>query len=125
LLFETDATNTVLSNVVVTLATDLQPLVPVTITVNISAVVTLIEGFVAPVDHKYVPLPLTVRVVAGMLQLSARPLLFVITAPGEVLSNEVVTLAVEVQPLPPVIVTVNAPAVLTVIEEFVSPVDHK
>jgi hypothetical protein len=60
-----------------------------------------------------------------MAQLKASPLLFVIVAPGAVLSNEVVTLAVEVQPLAPVIVTVNVPAVLTLIEGVVAPVDHK
>jgi hypothetical protein len=60
-----------------------------------------------------------------MLQLNASPLLFDMDAPGAILSNVVVTLAVEVQPLAPVIVTVNVPAVLTVIEAVVAPVDHK
>jgi hypothetical protein len=60
-----------------------------------------------------------------MVQLNARPLLFAMNAPGAILSNVVVTLAVEVQPLAPVIVTVNVPAVLTVIEAVVAPVDHK
>jgi hypothetical protein len=122
---ETDATNTVLSKEVVTLATELQPLVPVTVTVNVPAVVTLIEGVVAPVDHKYVPLLLTAKVVAGMAQLSASPLLFEMDAPGNVLSNVVLTLAVEVQPLAPVMVTVNIPAVVTAIHGVVAPVDHK
>jgi predicted signal transduction protein with EAL and GGDEF domain len=125
LLFEMDAPGTILSNVVVTLAVEVQPLAPVMVTVNIPAVLTVIEGVVAPVDHKKVPLPLAVNVVAGMLQLNASPLLFDMDAPGAILSNVVVTLAVEVQPLAPVMVTVNIPAVLTVIEGVISPVDHK
>jgi hypothetical protein len=70
-------------------------------------------------------LPLAVKVVEGMAQLSASPLLFEMDAPGAMLSNEVDPLAVELQPLAPVIVTVNVPAVLTLIEGVVAPVDHK
>ena len=42
-----------------------------------------------------------------------------------VLSKVVFTLAVAVHPLAPVTVTVNGPAVLTVIDAVVSKVDHK
>jgi hypothetical protein len=47
-----DTTGTVLFNVVVTLAVETQPVAPVIVTVNVPAVLTVIEGVVAPVDHK-------------------------------------------------------------------------
>jgi hypothetical protein len=119
------APGAILSNVVVTLAVEVQPLAPVIVTVNIPAVLTVIEGVVAPVDHKKVPLPLAVKVVAGVLQLNARPLLLVIDAPGTALSNEVVTLAVDVQLLMPVTVKTYVPGVLTATDGVVSPVDHR
>ena len=71
------------------------------------------------------PFPLAVNVVECVVQFSARPWLLLIDAPGTVLSNVVVTLAVDVQPLAPVTVTVKVPAVLTVIDAVVSLVDHK
>ena len=71
------------------------------------------------------PLPLAVNVVFGTMQLNARPLSVVIVAPGTVLFNVVVALAVLVHPLVPVTVTLNVPAVLTVIAAVVAPVDHK
>ena len=71
------------------------------------------------------PLPLAVNVVDGIAQDNARPGLLAIDAPGTVLFNVVVTLAVDVQPLAPVTVTVKVPAVLTVIDAVVSLVDHK
>ena len=70
-------------------------------------------------------MPIAVNVVFGIAQLNARPLLLVIVAPGAVLSNVVVTLAADVHPLAPVTVTLNVPAVLTVIDAVVAPVDHK
>ena len=45
-------------SVVVTLAVDIHPFAPVTVTVNVPAVVTVIDAVVAPVDHEEVPLPL-------------------------------------------------------------------
>ena len=71
------------------------------------------------------PLPLAVNVVFGTMQLNARPLSVVIVAPGTALFNVVVALAVLVHPLVPVTVTLNVPAVLTVIAAVVAPVDHK
>jgi hypothetical protein len=59
-----------------------------------------------------VPPPLAVKVVLGMVQLNAKPLLFVIATVGAVLSNVVVALAVAVQPFGLVTVTVNVPAVV-------------
>ena len=47
-----DAPGAVLSSVVVTLAVDVQPFAPVTVTVHVPAVVTVIEAVVAPVFHK-------------------------------------------------------------------------
>jgi hypothetical protein len=60
-----------------------------------------------------------------MLQLNASPLLFEMDAPGAILSNVVVTLAVEVQLLMPVTVKTNVPGVLTATVGVVAPVDHK
>ena len=70
-------------------------------------------------------MPFAVRIVLGMVQLKARPLSLVMEAPGGVSSKVVVTLATEVQPLAPVTVTVNVPAVETVMAAVVAPVLHK
>ena len=67
-------------------------------------------------------MPVAVNVVEETVQLRSRPLLFAIEAPGKVLSSVVDTLAVDVQPLVPVTVTVNVPAVETVIAAVVAPV---
>jgi len=63
--------------------------------------------------------------VLGILQLNASPLLLSIEAIGTVLSKVVVALFVAVHPLPEVTVTVNIPALLTVIAGVVAPVDHE
>ena len=123
--FEIDAFGVVLSNVVVSLAVAVQPFAPVTVTVHVPAVVTVIEAVVAPVLHKYVPPPLAVSVVLGTAQVSAKPLSLEMDAFGVVLSNVVVTLAVAVQPFAPVTVTVHVPAVVTVMDAVVAPVLHK
>ena len=67
---------------------------------------TVIDAVVAPVDHRNVPLPLAVKVVDGVVQFKARPLLFDIDAPGTVIFWVIVMLAVEKHPLAPVTVTV-------------------
>jgi hypothetical protein len=106
---------TVLSNVVVALAVAVQPFGLVTVTVNVPAVVIAPELATAePLLHKYVPPPLAVKVVLGIVQDKAKPLLFVIATVGTVLSKVVVALAVAVQPFGLVTVTVNVPAVVTV-----------
>ena len=74
LSFVIDAPGTVLSSVVVTLAVDWQPPVPVTVTVKMPAVLTVIEADVSPVDHAKLPLPVAVKIVDGVVQVSARPL---------------------------------------------------
>ena len=52
LLFDMPDTGAVLSNVVVTLDVVVQPLAPVTVTLKVPAVLTVIACVVAPVDHK-------------------------------------------------------------------------
>ena len=63
--------------------------------------------------------------VLGVLQSSAKPLLLAIDAVGAVVFNVVVALVVEVQPFEPVTVTVNVPAVVTVVVAVVAPLLHK
>jgi hypothetical protein len=58
-------------------------------------------------------------------QLNTNPLSFAMDAVGSVLSRVVVALAVEVQPFEPVTVTVNVPAVVTLVAAVVAPFDHK
>jgi hypothetical protein len=64
-------------------------------------------------------------VVLVVVQLSPKPLLFDIAAVGALPSKVVVALAVEVQPFEPVTVTVNVPAVVTLVAAVVAPFDHK
>jgi hypothetical protein len=64
-------------------------------------------------------------VVLGVLQSSAKPLLFEIAAVGVVLSKVVVALAVAVHPFEPVTVTVYVAAVVTEVAAVVAPFDHK
>ena len=52
LSFAMDAVGSVLSRVVVALAVEVQPFEPVTVTVNVEAVVTEVAAVVAPFDHK-------------------------------------------------------------------------
>jgi len=121
LLLLIDGVGGVLSNVVVALACDVHPLAPVTVTVYVPAVLTVIDGVVCTgvVFHEYDTPPLAVSVVPGVVQLKASPLLLVTDTVGSVLSNVVVTLACDVHPFAPVTVTVNVPAVLTVIDGVV------
>ena len=85
--------------IVVTLAVAVQPFSPVTVTINVPAVLTTILEVVSPIPHKYVPVPVAVKVVLGVAQFNAKPLLFVIKSDGVVLSKLTATLAVAVQPL--------------------------
>ena len=66
--------------------------------------VTSIEAVVAPVDHRNVPLLLAVNVMDGVAQVST-VVASEIDAPGTALSKVMSTLAVDVQPLVPVTVT--------------------
>src|SRR5450759_2034325 len=133
LLLLIDAVGTVLSNVVVALAVAVHPMAPVTVTVKVPAVLTVsaadVPTTVLPSDHEYVPPPLAVSVVFGVVQFNARPLLLLIDAVGTVLSNVVVALAVAVHPLAPVTITVKVPAVLTIsaadVPTTVLPSDHE
>jgi hypothetical protein len=114
----------VLSSVVVTLVLAVQPLLPVAVTVKVPAVVTVMDAVVAPVLQLYVAPPLAVKVVDGVVQLNASPLLLLIDGLGAVLSSVVLTLVLAVQPLLPVAVTVKVPAVVTVMDDVVAPVLH-
>ena len=116
------AVGAVLSSVVLKLALAVHPLLPVAVTVKVPAVLTVMEAVVAPVLQLYVAPPLAVKVVDGVAQVNASPLLLLIDAVGAALSSVVVTLVLAVQPLLPVAVTVNVPAVLTVIDAVVAPV---
>ena len=120
-MFAIEAPGKVLSSVVLTEATEVQPLLPVTVTVNVPSVFTATAAVVAPVYQRSLPVPLPVNVVDGMVQFRSSPLLFAIDAPGKVLSSVVDTLAVDVQPLVPVTVTVNVPAVFRIIAAVVAP----
>jgi glutamate-5-semialdehyde dehydrogenase len=62
---------------------------------------------------EYLDAIISVKVVDGVVQLKANPLLSAIAAVGNVLSNVVVTDSVSVHPFAPVTVTVKVPAVLT------------
>ena len=61
----------------------------------------------------------------GIEQLNANPLLLLIVTVGTVLSSVVVALFVAVHPFVDVTVTVNVPALLTVMAGVVAPVDHE
>ena len=70
--------------------------------------------------------PVAVTLIVVVEQVSTVvPELFVIPAVGAVLFEVVVALAVAVQPLAPVTVTVKVPAIDTVIAGVVAPVDQE
>ena len=125
LSLEIEAPGKVLSKVVLTLAIEVQPLAPVTVTVNVPAVETVIVAVVAPVFQRKLPFPVAVNMVDGIVQFRSSPLLLAMEAPGGVSSKVVLTLVTEVHPLAPVTVTVNVPAVVTVIAAVVALVLHK
>src|ERR1035437_1430693 len=104
----------VLSNVVVAVPVAVHPLAPVTVTLKVPAVLTVIACVVAPVDQKEVPGPFADKGGLDVVQFNARPL-SVMPDAGGVLSNVVVAVPVAVHPLAPVTVTLKVPAVLTVI----------
>jgi hypothetical protein len=118
------AVGAVVLRVVVAEAVAVQPLLPVTVTVNVPAALTVMAEVVAPLLHSYAVPPLAVKVVDGVVQFSASPLLVLMLAVGAVLSSVVVALVVAVHPLLPITVTVNVAAVLTVMAEVVAPIFH-
>ena len=63
--------------------------------------------------------------VLGVLQSSAKPLLLAMDAVGVVVSKVVVALAVAVQPSDPVTVTINVPAVVTIVAAVLALLDHE
>ena len=103
-----DAVGGVLFKVVVIDAVDVHPLAAVTVTVNVPAVVNelaAVDG-VAPPLHAYVPPPVAVTLILGVVQVMAVvPELLVIPAVGLGFTVSVL-LAVDVQPAALVTVTV-------------------
>ena len=100
------AVGAVLSSVVVALVVAVQPLLPVTVTVNVAAVLTVMAEVVAPLLHSYAVPPPAVKVVDGVVQLSASPLLVLMLADGAVMFCVITIDSVSVQPLAAVTVTV-------------------
>ena len=100
------AVGAVMSSVVVTLVLAVQPLLPVTVTVKVPAVLTVMAEVVAPVFHSYAVPPLAVKVVDGVVQFSESPLLVLMLAVGAVMFCVMMILSVSVQPLAEVTVTV-------------------
>ena len=100
------AVGAVLSSVVVALVVAVQPLLPVTVTVNVAAVLTVMAEVVAPLLHSYAVPPPAVKVVDGVVQLSASPLLVLMLADGAVMFCVIAIDSESVQPLAAVTVTV-------------------
>ena len=75
------AVGVVLFKVVVTLAELVQPPM-LTTTLNVPADETTNVEVVSPFPHKYVPPPVAVKVVLGVVQFKAKPLLLVMAAVG-------------------------------------------
>ena len=78
------AEGAVLSKVVITELVAVQPLLPVTVTVKVPAVLTVMVEVVAPVLHRKLDPLLAVSVVEVMEQFKPRPLLLVMEATGTV-----------------------------------------
>ena len=100
------AVGAVLSSVVLTLVLAVQPLLPVAVTVMVPAVLTVMDEVVDPVLQLYVVPPLAVKVVDGVAQVNARPLLLLIEAVGAATSCVMRMLSVSVHPFAAVTVTV-------------------
>ena len=100
------AVGAVVLRVVVAEAVAVQPLLPVTVTVNVPAALTVMAEVVAPVFHSYAVPPLAVKVVDGVVQFSASPLLVLMLADGAVMFCVMMILSVSVHPLAAVTVTV-------------------
>lgn len=109
--------------VVPTEAADVQPSV-VTETVYVPAVETVIDGVVAPVDHVFPVADDEVRVTFPSGQKVNGPLALIEGVAGITFTTTVVPAeAGDIQPFSDV-VTVYVPAVETVIDALVSPLDH-
>ena len=90
-----------------TLEVAVQPFEPVTVTVYVLALETVVVSVVAPFDQEYETPPLPISLVEALvLQSSTNPLLFEIPTVGTVLLKVAVALVVAVQPFEPVTVTV-------------------
>jgi hypothetical protein len=112
--------------VIVTEAVPVHPFVPVPVTLYVPICEIVIVGVVAPVLHKYVLAPLAVSVIELVPHPSS--VVFgkrVITTVGGVVLDVIVILAVAVQPLAAVPVTVYVPAVVMVLVAPVPPPDQE
>ena len=94
------------------LAVEVQPLAPVAVTVYVPAAVMLADAALPkPLSHEYELPPVAVTLIDVVVQVnSVTPVLLVIPAVGAVVFDVTVMLAVEIQPLAPVTVTVYVPA---------------
>jgi len=108
--------------VVVALVLPVHPLALVTVTVKVPAVDTLIEDVVAPVDHRYVLYP---EPAFNIVELPKQNVVVPLMDGVGLELTVVVALVLPVHPLALVTVTVKAPAVDTLIEDVVAPVDHR
>jgi hypothetical protein len=95
-------------DVTVMLAVEVQPLVFVTVTVYVPADVMVADAVLPkPLFHEYETPPVAVTLIDVVVHVnSVTPVLLVIPAVGAVVFDVTVMLAVEVQPLAPVTVTV-------------------
>jgi len=99
-LFVIIAPGAVISFVIVMLDVDVQPFAPVTVTVYVSgAVIVACAAVPKPPLQEYVPFPEAVTLILGFVHVNVVvPVLFVMLAPGKVISFVIVMLDVEVQP---------------------------
>jgi hypothetical protein len=118
------AVGKVVLEVIVVLAVAVQPLLAVTTTEYVPAVVMFFVAEVVPSFHRYVPPPVAVNVILVVEQ-SKIVDGEVIEAIGNVVLEVIVVLAVAVQPLLAVTTTEYVPAVMMFLVDDVVPSFHK
>jgi hypothetical protein len=106
------------------LAVAVQPLEPVTVTLYVPPAVTVLLALVELLSHKYVPPPLATKLIDVVAHVNV-PELGVIAAVGAVVLVPITELAVAVQPLEPVTVTLYVPPAVTVLFALVELLSHK
>ena len=121
------ALGAVVFDVIVMLAVDVQPFAFDTVTVYVPAALKLCEASVPRLLlHEYESPPVAVTLIDVVVQVnSVTPVLLLIPAVGTATSCVVVMLAVDVQPLEPVTVTVYVPGAVMLAEaELPKPPSH-
>ena len=109
----------------VTLASSVHPLLAVTVTVYVPAVVGLVLAVFVLLLQAYVPPPVAVSDILVCEQvISVTPSLFVIPAVGSVISCVIVILSVSVHPLDLVTVTLYVPVLDRVLAAVVELLSH-